>query len=113
MLLDLLEVIRRLPGPPSPPCWAPSAAAWREHPQDVAGLELDRALVGETFGPGLIPTGHQPVLTDRARLTTGETPRPRHPSLGDQRHGHVFEHEQITLDPLATVMSPSAAAPAP
>ena len=51
----------------------PAATTGRQHPEDVAGLELDRALVGEALGSGLVPAREPPTedeggdLAERAR----------------------------------------------
>ena len=42
----------------------------------------------------------------RARFATGETPRRRDPSFGDQRHRDVLEQQQVALDALADARVP-------
>ena len=61
------------------------AAAGGEHPEDVAGLEVDGALVGEALGEALEAAGQEPVLPDRARRRRRRGPVGwLHPALGDQ-----------------------------
>ena len=55
--------------PPQPP------AAGREHPQDVAGAQVQRALVGEALGAMLVAGREEPVLARRSRTAAGQTPR--------------------------------------
>ena len=91
----------------------PSPTARRQHPQHVARRHPDRALVRQPLRPRLVAARQQPVLAHRARLAAGESPRLRHPPLGDQRHGHVLEHQQVALDALAARREPGAAAAPP
>lgn len=87
----------------------PSATTGRQHPEDVAGLELDRALVGEALGSGLIPAREQPVLPNRSGPSSCQTPRLRDASLRDQRHGGILENLEISLDTLAASGPPGTA----
>lgn len=81
---------------------APAPAAGGEHAEDVAGLEVERALVPQAFRRCFISTWQEPVLAGRSRFAAGKTPRAGHPPLGDQADGHVLEHEQIAFDAVAT-----------
>src|SRR5581483_7378100 len=95
--------------PPSATRGTPSAASRTspppaprgEHPDDVAGVQGDRALVREALGPAFIATAQHPVLTGGARLTALESPGPAHAPLGDQADGAVPEGLQVALDPFA------------
>ena len=98
---------------PGPGGLAPTTAARRQHPQDIAGFQLDRALVGQALRPALVAPRQQPVLPHRTRLATGQAPRLRDPPLGDERHGGVGQHLEVALDPLAAWRRPGAAAPPP
>lgn len=69
---------------------APATAAGSEHPADVAGLQLDGALVGEAFGAGLITAGQQPILPYRTRLSAPQAPRPGDSAFGDEGDGAVL-----------------------
>jgi hypothetical protein len=79
---------------------APPAAARRQHPNDVAGLQPDGALVRQPFGPSLVTLRQQPVLPCRAGLSAGQPLRPGDATLGDERHGDVLEDLQVALDAL-------------
>lgn len=92
---------------------APSPAARGEHPQDVTGLQPERALVGQPLGSRLVAARQQPVLAGGAGLAAGQAPRLRHPALGDQRDGNVLQHLQVALDPLTPGCPARAAAPSP
>ena len=60
----------------APKSWpAPAATTGRADAQDVAGREVDGALVGERFGARLVARPEQPVLPARAGVAAGETPR--------------------------------------
>ena len=50
-------------------------------------------------------------FSHRTGLATGQAPRLRLPSLGDQRDRYVFEHLHIPLDPLAAVRKTTTARP--
>ena len=67
----------------------PAPAARREHPQDVARPQRDRALVGQRARRASSPPGQEPVLPHGAGPAAGEAPRLRDPPLGDQREGRV------------------------
>jgi hypothetical protein len=54
---------------------APTTAARGEHPEDVARLEAERALVGEALGEALEPARQDPVLPHRPGPPTLQAPR--------------------------------------
>lgn len=98
------RITERSPGVP------PMRHPRSEHPYDVAGLQADRALVGEALGPTLVGLRPQPVLVGGAGLAAGQPVRARHRALGDHRDGHVLEDLQDALDALAIRRQAVAAA---
>src|SRR5437879_12436421 len=97
--LTLSTVFRR--GPlPFLGC-SPTAAARGEHPEHIAGPQLNRALIRQPLRPGVVPGLKQPVLPRCSWASSGKAPRPAHPSLGDQAHRAVLEDLQVPLDALA------------
>jgi hypothetical protein len=97
---------RRLHHPPAP-------TARRQHPKDVAGLELDRAFVPEALRPRLVSIGQQPALPHRTRLAAGQTPRLRDEALRDQRDRARLKHLEIALDALPAGRQAGTATPPP
>ena len=95
----------RTGGPPPP------AAARGQHPENATGLEMDRALVRQALGVGLVAAGQEAVLAWSARLTTMEAPRTRSSTLGDQRYRDVLQRLQVSFDPVATTSPTGATAP--
>ena len=98
------------PGLRAPQRRTPPATARREHPNHVASV-AERALVRQPLRP-FLSAGQQPVLARSSRLTTGQTPWTRNPSLRDERRRAVLEDLEVAFDPIAAANATIVEVPA-
>src|SRR4051812_14993321 len=93
--------------------WTPTAAARSEDLNSITRRELNSHLVGQGPSVDLRTMRPQPVFTWRARFTTSQAPRPRHPSLCDQRQRRRLEDLNHFLDAVPARRQARSTAPPP